>query len=184
MAVIAFCTLIIGGGCTSDEENLNDYFNSPEFGVPTYNYYLNFRFEDEKGYDKLDGIEVFGIGYMKPNTYSLMISLGDEPSYKDRQLYIKSDANGRLYMPIYASYPMWGFATNYDMKFRCEDIFGDSKTHIVRSKWIKDKYTNKCTEVTVDGVGCTFKAVDEARSERIPGATTYWYDVIIKVSRP
>lgn len=183
IAVFAFCALFIGGGCTSDEENLTDYLNGSELGAPVYNYYLNFRFEDEKGSDMLDGIEVYGIGYLKSGSYSLIIGLGDSESVKIEDLCLAKDTDGKYYMPIYASYTMSGFADNYDMEFRCDDIFGDSKTHKIRSKWVKDKYTNKCTEVTVDGVNCVFKVVEEYHSNRIPGATTYWYDVTVKVDR-
>ncbi len=129
-------------------------------------YYLEIRFEDKSGNDKIEGIGRLSDGSkVKYDLYKLtveeMTSAQDNLNLSPLRVRT-TDAYESLVLEYSINASSNLNLDKLTYKLKCPYIFGDEEEHIIVSNWEKKTSTsNYCTSIVVDGKTYTTTETDE-----------------------
>lgn len=191
--ILSFVLICCNFGCSHDDDLDLPPLPPGSLGMPSYLYVLNLKLLDRNGNNLVESVDSsivscdhlvnYDFVYINPAFVTITESLGKDIYKNQSDIRILEDRDNRKVISFIKTISMSEpHSSTYEVSVSCQPLFGDSKTHIIKSKWKRNGYRNVCTEIKFDGKKCPFEIFEDYDSPIIPGKT-YLLEATVTLDR-
>lgn len=191
--ILSLVLICCNFGCSHDDDLDLPPLPPGTYGAYYYLYVLNLKILDQNGNNVVESVdssvvshitfEDYDFVYINPAFVTITESLGKDIYKNQTDIRVLEDRENRKVISFINSIKVnEPHSSTYEVSVSCQPLFGDSKTHIIKSKWKRNGYRNVCTEIKFDGKKCPFEIFEDYDSPIIPGKT-YLLEATVTLDR-